>query len=76
MSSGGSKCFSALSCKEAAAMTSSEVMQRLEANGGRGLTSTQVEERRAIHGLNEFTIKEEDPLWKKYLNQVCQHAAS
>lgn len=64
--------FSAtLKASEAAAITSSDVVRRLQANESRGLSDAQVEERRKIHGLNEFTIKEEDPLWKKYLKQVC-----
>lgn len=56
---------------EAAVAPFPEVLERLGTNGSQGLTSKQVEERRRLHGLNEFIIKEDDPLWKKYLNQVC-----
>ena len=56
---------------EAAAAKLSDVVVRLGANASRGLSEQQAEERRSIHGLNEFTIKEDDPLWRKYLNQVC-----
>lgn len=56
---------------EAAVAQLSDVLGRLGANASQGLASQEVEGRRRIHGLNEFTIKEEDPLWRKYLNQVC-----
>lgn len=73
MSSGSSSgdCFSTLRASEAALKPVSEVLAGLRTNSSRGLASSEVEERRRLHGLNEFIIKEEDPLWKKYLNQVC-----
>ncbi len=55
---------------EAAVSTASDVVQRLETDRARGLTSEEVEKRRKFHGFNEFEIKEEEPLWLKYLNQV------
>ena len=62
---------------EAAVSTVTDVVHRLDADCARGLTNHQVEERRKLHGYNEFEIKEEDPLWRKYLNQVlsvvCGH---
>lgn len=58
---------------DAAVSTVPEVVHRLGADASRGLSTKQAEERRQLHGLNEFIIKEEDPLWKKYLNQVCSY---
>lgn len=55
---------------EAAMSTVTDVVHRLGADCSRGLTNSQVEERRKMHGYNEFEIKEDDPLWRKYLNQV------
>lgn len=55
---------------EAAVSTVADVVHRLGADCSRGLTNSQVEERRQIYGYNEFEIKEDDPLWRKYLNQV------
>ncbi len=55
---------------EAAVSTVSDVVHRLGADTARGLGESQVSERRQLHGYNEFEIKEEDPLWRKYLNQV------
>lgn len=75
MESGGSSVsgggLSILRASVAATAKLSDVLVRLGANTGRGLSEQQVEERRKIHGLNEFTLKEDDPLWRKYLNQVC-----
>lgn len=31
---------------------------------------TQVIQRRKIHGDNEFSVKEETPLWQRYMEQV------
>jgi hypothetical protein len=28
-------------------------------------------QRRSYHGFNEFEISKEEPLWKKYLGEVC-----
>ncbi len=42
----------------------------LETNTDAGLSLPEVEVRNRIHGPNEFEIKEEAPLWKKYLEQV------
>lgn len=62
---------STLLAKDAAVSEPAEVLQRLGVEASRGLSTKQAEERRKLHGMNEFVIKEEDPLWKKYLNQVC-----
>ncbi len=69
-SSGPADLLSTLRASDAAMAPLSEVLQRLGADPATGLTSKQAEQGRNLHGLNEFLIKEEDPLWKKYLNQV------
>lgn len=69
MSSGGAERFSRLRASEACGLPQAEVLGRLGVEAGRGLSPQQVDQRRAVHGLNQFAIKEEDPLWKKYLNQ-------
>lgn len=55
---------------EAAVTAIADVAQSLRTDWSRGLDATEAEQRRQLHGLNEFNIKEEDPLWRKYLNQV------
>ena len=62
--------LSTIRASEAAVSTVADVVRRLEADPGRGLASTEVEQRRTVHGFNEFQITEEEPLWRKYLNQV------
>ena len=59
---------------EAAVSTIADIVHRLRADCSKGLDTEQVERRRGVHGYNEFEIKEDDPLWKKYLNQVSQVA--
>ncbi len=59
-----------LRARDASAYSVTEVLQRMGTKPATGLSSLEVEERRQVHGTNEFIIKEEDPLWKKYLNQV------
>jgi magnesium-transporting ATPase (P-type) len=36
-----------------------------------GLNQSEVTQRRSYHGFNEFEISKEEPLWKKYLGEVC-----
>ena len=55
---------------EAAVSTIADVVHRLRADCSKGLNAEHVERRREVHGLNEFEIKEDDPLWRKYINQV------
>jgi len=42
----------------------------LQADVNWGLSEGEVARRRKSHGYNEFEIKQDDPLWKKYLMQV------
>ena len=55
---------------EAAVSTVADIVHRLRADCSKGLTTEQVEKRREVHGFNDFEIKEDDPLWRKYINQV------
>ncbi|CAI8016880.1 Calcium-transporting ATPase type 2C member 1 [Geodia barretti] len=59
----------AMRASEAAVSTATDVVSRLGADISAGLTAEEVERRRKAFGRNEFTIKEEEPLSKKYLNQ-------
>ena len=64
---------------EACVQRYEDICKALETNTECGLNASDVEERQRIHGANEFEIKEETPLWKKYLEQVwvrstcCHH---
>ena len=47
-----------------------KVEERLQGDLKWGLSEGEVARRRAACGYNEFEIKEDDPLWKKYVLQV------
>ena len=55
---------------EASVSTKLDLIRRLGTDINKGLTENEAEKRRRVYGLNEFVIKADDPLWKKYLNQV------
>ncbi len=63
--SGGS-----IGASEAAVAAAADVAQVLRVDWNAGLSSDEADRRRQLYGMNEFNMKEEDPLWKKYLNQV------
>uniref|UniRef100_H2ZPN5 Calcium-transporting ATPase n=1 Tax=Ciona savignyi TaxID=51511 RepID=H2ZPN5_CIOSA len=46
-----------------------QVSQQLQADLKWGLSEAEVARRRKVHGFNEFQIKPDDPLWKKYIMQ-------
>lgn len=46
-----------------------EVEKILQSSAARGLSRQQVEERYTKFGLNELIVGEEEPIWKKYLEQ-------
>lgn len=46
-----------------------EVAACLQVDLHRGLSWEEADRRRGVHGLNEFEVKPDDPLWKKYLEQ-------
>ena len=61
---------STMRASEAAVYTAEDVVRRVHADCAVGLSEEEVERRRKMFGKNEFTIKNEETLWKKYLNQV------
>ncbi|CAK8684674.1 unnamed protein product [Clavelina lepadiformis] len=58
-----------LKALEASEMSVKEVSKELQADVKWGLSEGEVARRRKTHGFNEFEIKQDDPLWKKYLSQ-------
>ena len=62
----------AMRASEAAVSTVADVVSRLSADCAIGLTATEVERRRKVFGRNEFVIKKDEPLWRKYINQVSR----
>ena len=60
---------------QAAMASITDVAQSLRVDWNRGLSSAEAEQRRQLHGFNEFNIKEEEPLWKRYLKQVRMKAS-
>ena len=72
--SGGS--LTQMRASEAAVSPVADVVHRLGSDCSQGLLCEEVGRRQQLHGLNEFEIREEDPLWRKYLNQVSTPAFS
>uniref|UniRef100_A0A069DXQ9 Calcium-transporting ATPase n=1 Tax=Panstrongylus megistus TaxID=65343 RepID=A0A069DXQ9_9HEMI len=58
-----------LSTGEASWLGAEEVAARLRVDLRSGLWGREPELRRQLTGPNEFSVKEEDPLWKKYVEQ-------
>ncbi|XP_054285623.1 calcium-transporting ATPase type 2C member 1 isoform X2 [Macrosteles quadrilineatus] len=58
-----------LGTTEAATLGAEEVAARLRVDLRNGLWWREAELRRQLAGHNEFCVKEEDPLWKKYIEQ-------
>ncbi|KAK9502656.1 hypothetical protein O3M35_011382 [Rhynocoris fuscipes] len=58
-----------LSTGEASWLGAEEVAARLRVDLRSGLWGREPELRRQLTGPNEFSVKEEDPLWKKYIEQ-------
>lgn len=56
--------------EEVTSLSIQEVCSLLRTNPHVGLSSLEAEHRRKIYGHNDFEISEDDPLWKKYLDQV------
>ena len=59
-----------LSASEASGSSVLEVLQKMRANGDGGISAGEAERRRRVHGYNELIISEEEPIWRKYINQV------
>lgn len=60
-----------LSTGEASSMGAEEVAGVLRVDVRSGLTWNEAEQRRSITGQNELAVLQEDPTWKKYIEQVC-----
>lgn len=57
--------------QEAASVSVDDILHKLNTNFDRGLTGVEVERRRQLHdGYNEMRIKDDEPLWRKYIQQV------
>lgn len=53
----------------AAGSSAEDVAVLLETHCTAGLTDEQVVQRLKIHGDNEFSVKEDTPLWQRYMEQ-------
>ncbi|XP_012273075.1 calcium-transporting ATPase type 2C member 1 [Orussus abietinus] len=58
-----------LTTAEAASLGAEEVAARLSVDTRTGLWWQEAEQRRHLVGYNELTVKEEEPTWKKYIEQ-------
>lgn len=59
-----------LSTSESAALGVEKVGARLRVDLHSGLWWREAELRRQLTGHNEFMVKEDEPTWKKYIEQV------
>lgn len=59
-----------MSSGKASSLSVAEVLKQFRSDPVRGLTNDEVERRRKLHGLNEFDVVEDTPLWRKYIDQV------
>ena len=59
-----------ISSGKASSLSVPEVLKQFRSDPVRGLTNDEVERRRKLHGLNEFDVVEDTPLWRKYIDQV------
>lgn len=62
--------MTSLRMDQAAAMTVDEVIEACRTSLQSGLSPDEAKHRLSVHGPNTFEITKEEPLWKKYLNQV------
>lgn len=58
-----------LTTSDAASLGADEVSARLHVDVRTGLWWQEADHRRQLVGFNEFSVKEEEPTWKKYLEQ-------
>ncbi|XP_031843199.1 secretory pathway calcium atpase [Nomia melanderi] len=58
-----------LTTAEAASLGTEEVAARLHVDIRTGLWWQEADHRRQLVGFNEFSVKEEEPTWKKYIEQ-------
>ena len=62
--------MASLRMDQAAAMTVDEVTEACRTSLQLGLSPDEAKHRLSVHGPNTFEITKEEPLWKKYLDQV------
>ncbi len=55
---------------EACQLSVEDLARTLDTDLNNGLSLFEVDSRKKIHGHNEFNVTEEEPLWKKYFEQV------
>lgn len=58
-----------LTAENASSQSVGEVEWQLQSNIRDGLSWKEADNRRKILGPNEFIVNEEEPLWKKYIEQ-------
>jgi len=58
-----------LPSKDAGYLDFEEVARKLDTDVDRGLSWNEANKRRSLFGPNEFVVKEEEPIWRKYLEQ-------
>ncbi|XP_078365360.1 calcium-transporting ATPase type 2C member 1-like [Oculina patagonica] len=58
-----------MSSGKASSLSVAEVFKQFRSDPVRGLSNDEVERRRKLHGLNEFDVVEDTPLWRKYIDQ-------
>lgn len=58
-----------ISTGKASSLSVVEVLKQFRSDSVHGLTNDEVERRRKLHGLNEFDVVEDMPLWRKYIEQ-------
>ena len=59
-----------LSSEKVTCLDVQEVERTFKTDVNAGLTNEEATQRRKTYGTNEFDAGEDDPLWKKFLNQV------
>lgn len=59
-----------LSTAEASSLRVEEIAGRLQVDIRTGLWWEEASHRKQLFGHNEFNVKEEEPTWKKYAEQV------
>ncbi|KAG5890132.1 hypothetical protein JTB14_027799 [Gonioctena quinquepunctata] len=58
-----------LTASEASSLGYEEIAERLRVDINKGLSWQEANERRKVSGYNEFSVKNGDSIWKKYLEQ-------
>ena len=61
-----------LKAHEAAILSINDVCTKLKGDVESGLSVEEANHRRRAVGFNEFQISSEEPLWKKYIEQVSK----